>query len=219
MAVRPGRGSGSRRLDQAAPEKITAEIVLPKRPLGAILLPVSVPGTNSGLPLVAAGLRKRGFATLVAELLSAAEASHGYHHLDFDLLAERIADATKSLRRKAHFKDLPIGYFAVSTDAAAIATAAADPDCPAGALVMCDARPELASTELPLVRAPTLFIVEDDELALDLNRSALSRLCCPGDLVVLRGMGTSLASPDIASEAARLAADWFETHLRREGAG
>jgi putative phosphoribosyl transferase len=89
---------------------------------------------------------------------------------------------------------------------------------PAGALVMYDARPELASVELPRVHAPTLFIVEDDELAVRLNRNALSKLCCPRDLAVLEGAGKSLGSPEIASQAAHLAGDWFETHLcKRQG--
>ena len=117
------------------------------------------------------------------------------------------------MRRKASFKDLPIGYFGTGTDAAAVAIAAAQPECPAGAIVLCDARPELASNALTLIRAPILFIVEDDELALHLNRSALARLGCRADLAVLQGPGKSLASPEIASQAVRLAADWFETHL------
>jgi hypothetical protein len=94
--------------------------------------------------------------------------------------------------------------------------AAARPDCPVGALVMCDARPELASAELSRIHAPTLFIVEDDEPALDLNRSALSKLSCPGDLAVIRSAGKGLTSLEIACEAARLAGYWFEAHLRRE---
>ncbi|WP_410960123.1 hypothetical protein, partial [Salmonella sp. SAL4434] len=81
----------------------------------------------------------------------------------------RIAEITDGLRRTKDLDALPIGYFGTSTDAAAIAVAAARPDCPAGALVMCDARPELASAELPRIDVPTLFIVEEDELALALN--------------------------------------------------
>ena len=36
------------------------------------------------------------------------------------------------------------------------------------------------------------------------------------DLAVLDSMGKGLSSPEIASEAARLASDWFDTHLRGE---
>jgi putative phosphoribosyl transferase len=201
---------------QKPPESLAAETRSPEQTIGVIILPVSVPGSlsNTGLRRIAAGLRKRGFATLLTELLMPSEAAHGYHSFDFQLLAGRIADVTESLRKKAPFEDLPIGYLGMSTDAAAIVTAAAAPACPARALVMCDARPDLAHSALPLVHAPTLFIVKDDELALDLNRSALARLRCPADLAVLRGAGQSLPSPEIAAQVVQLAGDWFTTHLR-----
>ena len=215
------QSTGTRIRARSAPKAIAAEIEAPEQPVGVIILPVAIPlsASSGGLRLIAAGLQDRGFATFLAELLSPAEVEHGYHSFDLDLLADRIAEVTESLRRKALLEDLPMGYFGTSTDAAAIAIAAAQPDCPAGALVLCDARPELASIELPSVRAPTLFIVEDDELALNLNRSALARLCCPGHLAVLHDAGKGLASPEIASQAARLAGDWFETHLRGERDG
>jgi putative phosphoribosyl transferase len=204
----------------STPEVGTAEIPAPETPAGLIILPVTVPlsASGDGLRAVAASLQDRGFATFLAELLSPAEVEHGYHNLDFEMLADRIAEVTERLRRKAPFEELPVGYFGTSTDAAAMAIAAAQPNSPAGALVMCDARPELASVELPRVHAPTLFVVEDDELALDLNRRALAKLGCRGDLTVLRGIGKSPGSPETASRAARLAGDWFERHLCGERA-
>jgi putative phosphoribosyl transferase len=224
MPVQSDAGKGPQRPDRTGtrirarrvPEALATDIGSPEHPVGVVILPVTVPlsASSGGLRRVAAGLRDRGFATFLAELLSPAEMEHGYHNFDFDMLAGRIAEITESLHRKAPFEDLPIGYFGTSTDAAAMAIAAAQPGCRAGALVMCDARPDLASIELPRVHAPTLFIVEDDELALDLTRRALAKLGSRGDLAILRGMGKGLASPEIASDAARLGGDWFETHLR-----
>ena len=207
---------GTRIRARRVPEALATNIGSPEHPVGVVILPVTVPlsASSGGLRLVAAGLQDRGFATFLAELLSPAEMEHGYHNFDFQMLAGRIAEITESLRRKAPFDDLPVGYFGTSTDAAAMAIAAAQPGSPAGALVMCDARPELASVELPRIHAPTLFIVEDDELALDLSLSALAKLGCRGHLAILRGMDKGLASPERASDAARLAGDWFETHLR-----
>jgi putative phosphoribosyl transferase len=202
---------------QKTPAALAAEIKSPAQAIGVIILPVSVPGALSSRALrrIATGLRKRGFATLLAELLMPSEAEHGYHSFDFQLLARRIADVTESLRKKAPEQELlPIGYLGMSTDAAAIATAAAAPACPARALVMCDARLDLAHSALPLVHAPTLFIVKDDELALDLNRSALAQLRCPADLAVLRGACRNLPSADMAAQVVQLAGDWFTTHLR-----
>ena len=224
MPVQSDSKKGSRRLDRIGtrirarrvPEALATNIGSPEHPVGVVILPVTVPlsASSGGLRLVAAGLQDRGFATFLAELLSPAEMEHGYHNFNFQMLAGRIAEITESLRRKAPFDDLPVGYFGTSTDAAAMAIAAAQPGSPAGALVMCDARPELAFVELPRIHAPTLFIVEDDELALDLSLSALAKLGCRGHLAILRGMDKGLASPERASDAARLAGDWFETHLR-----
>jgi hypothetical protein len=207
--------SQARTEPQDAKKALAQDIASPEQPIGVIIFPVTVPLSASpqGLRLVAAGLRERGFATLFSELLSPSEAQHGYHNFDFEMLADRIADITDGLRHREALKGLPIGYFGTSTDAAAIAVAAARPDCPAGALVMCDARPDLASAELPRIHAPTLFIAEEDELALDLNRGALARLGGQGDLAVLPGPGKNLAAPETASQAAELAGDWFETHL------
>jgi hypothetical protein len=206
---RSDQRKGSRQLQSqlgrqgwSAPEVGAADTAARQQPVGLIVLPVTIPisPAGDGLRRVAGELQSRGFATFLAELLTPAETEHGYHNFDFEMLADRIAEVTERLRRKAPVEDLPIGYFGTSTDAAAIAVAAARSDCPAGALVMCNARPELASVELPRVRAPTLFIV--------------GKLRCRGDLAVLRGACHRLTSAEVASEAARLAGDWFETHLR-----
>lgn len=208
------------RTSRARPVHAT-DIASPEQPVAVIILPVTVPlsPSSEGLRRVAAGLQDRGFATFLAELLSPEEIEHGYHSFDFEMLADRISEVTKRLRREPPFADLPIGYFGTSTDAAALVLAAAQPDCPAGALVMCDARPELASAALPRVHAPTLFIVDDEEPALDLNRSALAKLVCRGELTILRGSGKGLVSAEIAYQAARLAGNWFETHLAIASAG
>ncbi len=208
--------AGQRQIDRSEPPgELMAPGVFPggpEQPIGVIILPVTVRAWDGGVRRVAAGLQDRGFATFIAELLSSAEIEHGYHNFDFGLLADRLSEVAERLSRKAPLADLPIGFFGTSTDAAAMAVAAARPNCPAGALVMCDARPELAIAELPRVRAPTLFIVKDEELALQLNRRALAKLGCPCDMAVLPGAG-GLDSRRRASQAAELAADWFETHL------
>ncbi len=219
MPRRFDEGGSRRQIDRSGPQ---GELMAPgvrlavsEQPIGVIILPVTVRAWNGGLRRVAAGLQDRGFATFLAELLSPGETEHGYHNFDFGLLADRLSEATERLSRKEPLADLPIGFFGTSTDAAAMTVAAARPDCTAGALVMCDARPELAAAELPRVRAPTLFLVkDDDELALHLNRGALAKLSCPCDLTVLPGAG-GLDSRRRASQAAELAADWFETHLLR----
>jgi putative phosphoribosyl transferase len=188
-------------------------LVINGRPqaIGAVILPVSVAGGS--LRQVAAGLQAKIFATVLTELLSPAEIEHGYHNFDVDLLASRISEATNRLRAEAPFQRMLIGSFGTSADAAAIIAMAAQAGCPARALAMCDARCDLAHTALPLVRTPTLFIVEDDEVAVHLGRSALAQMHCPRKMIILGGASKHLASPEMSGRAAELAGDWFKAYL------
>ena len=129
------RRKASRRLNRirasttarSAPGVLATNITSPEQPVAVIILPVTVPlsPSSKGLRRVAAGLQDRGFATFVAELLSPEETEHGYHNFDFEMLSDRISEVTRSLRRELPFADLPLGYFATSTDAAALTIVAA----------------------------------------------------------------------------------------------
>lgn len=64
------------------------------------------------------------------------------------------------------------------------------------------------------MRTPTLLIVgSHDPLVLDLNREARTHLRCPSELTVVPGAGHLFEEPGTLDEAARLARDWFLTHL------
>jgi putative phosphoribosyl transferase len=197
------------------PARPASEINGRPQAIGAVILPVSVAGglSSASLRQVAAGLQAKRFATVLTELLSPTEMEHGYHNFDVDLLARRISEATNRLRAEAPFERMPIGYFGTSADAAAIIAMAAQARSPARALVMYDARCDLAHTALPLVRAPTLFIVEDDEFAVHLGRSALAQMHCPRKMIILGGASKHLASPEMSTRVAELAGYWFKTHL------
>src|SRR2546430_2136887 len=74
---------------------------------------------------VAAGLRERGLATLLLDLLRPEEEDDRSKVFDIELLASRLAAAADWARREPHIKALPIGYFGASTGAAAALVAAA----------------------------------------------------------------------------------------------
>src|SRR5512142_1822880 len=102
---RPERRRGLQRLDQrgtrirprSVPDALGADVATSEQPSGLIILPVTaaMSASSDGLCRVAAGLQDRGFATFLAELLSPAEAEHGYHNFDFEMLASRIAKVTE----------------------------------------------------------------------------------------------------------------------------
>jgi putative phosphoribosyl transferase len=64
------------------------------------------------------------------------------------------------------------------------------------------------------VRAPTLLIVgERDDVVLDLNRRARAEFRCESQLSVVLGATHLFEEPGTLEAAARLARDWFVTHL------
>ena len=116
-----------------------------------------------------------------------------------------------------------IGYFGASTGAAAALIAAAEAPDAVGAVVSRGGRPDLAGPWLTRVRVPTLLIVGGhDDLVLQLNREALDRLRPPASLEVIPGATHLFEEPGALEEVARLAVQWFTSHLfhmRREWSG
>jgi dienelactone hydrolase len=169
---------------------------------------------------VAGALQEAGLATLLIDLLTAEEEMVDVHtaHLRFDieLLAERLVAGTRWLMQDRATAELPIGYFGASTGAGAALLAAAHMPDIIGAVVSRGGRPDLAGTALPLVRAPTLLIVGGNDVAvLRMNREALERLgAAEKRLEIVPGATHLFEEPGALEEVARLAADWFTTHLK-----
>jgi putative phosphoribosyl transferase len=163
---------------------------------------------------VAAVLRESWMGTLLFDLLTEKEAGDRANVFDVVLLAERLLAAIRYLRRCEQTRYLPFGLFGASTGAAAALIAAACEPA-VRAVVTRGGRPDLAGRRLRLVRSPTLLIVgEDDADVLALNRQAFTDLDC-GDkrLDVVPGASHLFEEPGTLDEVARLAADWFATHL------
>jgi len=165
---------------------------------------------------VARELQAGGFATLLMDLLSEAEAQSRRAVFDVDLLASRLLDATDWLKQQPATRDLPIGYFGASTGAAAALEAAARLGPVVGAVVSRGGRPDLAAGCLPQVTAPTLLIVGGlDEPVIALNEMALRLLRAPKQLVIVPGATHLFEEPGALEEVARLARDWFDRYLAR----
>ena len=170
---------------------------------------------------VAHRLRDAGFATLLLDLLTPAEESldelTGQLRFNIDLLAGRLADATRFALRDARLRPLSIGYFGASTGAAAALAAAAELPETIRAVVSRGGRPDLAGrAALVRVSAPTLLIVGgNDPTVLQLNREALPLLAPEKELVVVPGATHLFEEPGALDEVARLAAEWFAKHLGR----
>lgn len=191
---------------------------------------LSIPDHSKGLVIFAHGsgssrlsprnqfvsrlLNSKGLATLLLDLLTNEEAEDRAKVFDISLLGRRTVDAVRWARAENDVRDLSIGLFGASTGAAAALVAAADLPDEIGAVVSRGGRPDLAAGALSDVRAPTLLIVGSaDTGVVELNRSALDRLTCIKNLVLVEGATHLFEEPGTLECVADLAANWFETHL------
>jgi dienelactone hydrolase len=163
--------------------------------------------------LVARQLAESGLATLLFDLLTAAEEERdrwtGELRFDVDLLSDRLGGATDYVRGHPDTRHLRVGYFGSSTGAAAaLMAAAARPEV--GAIVSRGGRPDLAGEALEEVAAPTLLIVggEDDHV-IELNARAYARLQCEKRLDIIPGATHLFEQPGALEAVARLASAWF----------
>ena len=163
--------------------------------------------------LVAGVLNEARVATLLFDLLTPAEAADRQNVFDIPLLADRLAAATGWIEAAPELRRLPIGYFGASTGAAAALWAAAE-NTDVAAVVSRGGRPDLAGPALRSVSAPTLLIVgAQDEVVLELNRTALELLLCVADLRVVEGAGHLFEEPGTLEQVASLAREWFVRHF------
>src|SRR5207245_10325274 len=162
---------------------LAGNLDIPDNPAGVVLF-AHGSGSSRHSPrnqFVAQVLREAGFATLLIDLLTAREEEQdqltGHLRFDIDLLSQRVVDSTNWLTMNPATANLKIGYFGASTGAAAALVAAAERPFAVGAVVSRGGRPDLASSYLTRVQAPTLLIVGSrDTQVIELNRMAFSLL-------------------------------------------
>lgn len=163
---------------------------------------------------VAEELNKVQIATFLFDLLSREEDVNYETRFDIDLLAERLEQSTSWILKQEEVKHLPLAYFGASTGAAAALKAAALLGSKIKCVVSRGGRPDLASEALEEVSSPTLLIVGgEDDVVIELNRSAYAHLSCPKELVIVPGATHLFEEPGTLEEVARLASTWFKKYL------
>jgi putative phosphoribosyl transferase len=204
---------------RAGEVSLSGRLTVPPRMTGSVLF-AHGSGSSRHSPrnrCVAAVLQQAGLATLMLDLLTAAEEPDRSIVFDVRLLAGRLLEATKWLATLPGLGAAPMGYFGASTGAAAALWAAAQPDCAVAAVVSRGGRPDLAGPLLPAVRAPTLLIVGGrDTTVLELNREAQAELRCENELVVVPGATHLFEEAGALDAVAGLARDWYVSKLTAE---
>jgi dienelactone hydrolase len=175
---------------------------------------------------VAQTLQEAGLATLLFDLLTPEEEQVDLRtrHLRFDvhLLARRTAGVLEWTNLQPYTREFKIGLFGSSTGAAAALMAAVELPEKVEAIVSRGGRPDLANEILSEVRAPTLLIVGSlDELVIELNEKALKQMVIGSEkkLVIVPGASHLFEEPGALEDAARLASEWFQTHLNKVSVG
>lgn len=195
---------------------------------GALVLPAHIEGLvvfahgsgssrfSSRNNFVARKLQQAGIGTLLMDLLTKDEDAIYANRFNIDLLTERLMMATRWLQEQPDTQQLAIGYFGASTGAAAALKAAAALGSHISAVVSRGGRPDLAEEALTSVHAPTLLIVGgNDEIVLQLNRSAYARLTGVKELVIIPGATHLFEESGALEQVANLATQWFKKYLRR----
>ncbi len=198
------------------PLNLAADLAVPARPRGLVIF-AHGSGSSRLSPRnrwVADALGRAGYATLLFDLLTEAEAVHRANVFDIDLLAQRLASAIDWAGAEPELASLPIGLFGASTGAAAALAAAAARPGQVKTVISRGGRPDLALAVAHAVQAPTLLIVGGaDEPVLSWNRDAARRLAGPARVEVIPGATHLFEEPGALDEVVRLAADWCDRHL------
>ncbi len=168
---------------------------------------------------VAEFLDRRGFGTLLLDLLTPQEEAVDLHtaryRFDIERLGPRVSAATDWVRNRADLEALPIGCFGASTGAAAALIAAAERPTLISAVVSRGGRPDLAGRALRRVEAPTLLIVgSNDEPVIEMNRDAMRQMQAHVELEIVPGATHLFEEPGTLEQVEELAAAWFTRYLQ-----
>jgi putative phosphoribosyl transferase len=205
---------------EVPPAGLAADLHVPSHAKGLIIFAHGSGSSrlSSRNRFVASVLQEARFATLLLDLLTAAEeridAQTRHLRFDVNLLATRLVEATEWSTEHNALIGLPPAYFGASTGAAAALIAAAELSDRIQAVVSRGGRPDLAGLSLCSVKAPTLFIVGGDDFAvIGLNEKALVQLECEKKLEIVPGATHLFEEPGTLEQVAGLARDWFGRHI------
>lgn len=198
---------------------LEGELAMPDGPAGIVVF-AHGSGSSRLSPrntFVAEQLQRRRLATFLFDLLTEAEDARYENRFNIELLAARMLAVTAWLVESDHARearDLPLGYFGASTGAAAALRATAEGEADVRAVVSRGGRVDMAERVLPMVSAPTLFIVgERDTEVLALNQQMLPQLGGPKELSVVPGASHLFEEAGALEDVATRAGDWFVRHL------
>ncbi|MBZ5605017.1 MAG: dienelactone hydrolase family protein [Acidobacteriia bacterium] len=199
---------------------LDGDLSIPPAPRGLVLF-AHGSGSSRHSPrnqYVAEFLNDHSLGTLLVDLLTAGEEREDEYNarlrFDIHLLTDRVLAIADWLAAQPQAMGHTLGLFGASTGAAAALLAAVRRPQLVKAVVSRGGRPDLAGPQASLVRAPTLLIVGGRDLeVLQMNRDAMALMKCETKLEIVPGATHLFEEPGTLAKVAKLATDWFATHL------
>lgn len=169
-----------------------------------------------GSRVLARGLRKVGFATLLIDLLIEDDLGVELHTRglrdDVAVLTGRLVEAVDCLNSELATAELPVGLLGLGSGVApALSAAVQRPDRVAG-VVACDGRPDLVADPLSGLPVPVLLIGGEGTPGAAMNERAAQRLPAPA-LARVCGASKLYLEREGREDVMGLATDWFRRCL------
>ena len=198
--------------------RIGCELTIPVGAKGIIIF-CQAEGNSRYSPncrMAARYLNRRGFGTLLPELLTAEELD-GDKTPDMDLLTARLMSVTEWVMDHDWTHRYRIGYYACGSGAVFALQAAAYLPEAVAAVVCRSGRPVLQGEILQRVGSPVLLIVAGaDSQALQLNKEALRMMQCERQLVVLENTTSSFGDGRM-DQVMGMTQAWLVSHMEIPG--
>jgi dienelactone hydrolase len=163
---------------------------------------------------VARCLAHAGFGTLLMDLLEERESHDRHNVFDVDMQAARLVEVAQWLAREPRTRALGLGYFGTGVGTGVALMAAAKAPEGVAAIVSRGGRPDTALHCIPLVKAPTLFIQEEDGLGW--VEAAYRAATAEKELVYVPSAAHRYREPGALEALARHAERWFSRYLTRK---
>lgn len=200
---------------------IDGTLTVPNHPIGLIIF-AHGSGSSRFSPrnnYVAQHLNQAGFATLLLDLLLAAEDQDLENRFNISLLSSRLASAVGWAAKVESLSSLPVGLFGASTGAAATIELAGKKDFNLKgriyALVSRGGRPDLApQSSIENVNAATLLLVgQNDEPVISYNKRVFDQMHCTKSMEIIEGASHLFEEPGTLELVAEKALKWFKKNL------
>jgi putative phosphoribosyl transferase len=196
--------------------KFDCELRTLERPGGVVVLAhgSGVTRHDARALCVAEELERGGFASVLVDLLDAKECREPHNVFDVELQASRLLELTRWLDAERGMQALALGYFGTGVGTGVALRAAAMAPERVRAIVSAGGRPDTALYWLARVRAPTLFISDEEGASppwyID---AAFQRLDAEKALVAVPSAGHAFEEPGAIQAVAGHARRWFARHL------